>query len=189
VVEKGFAHATGAITDRVGRIPKQVWMTEGSGVSGRIGNGLYQKVVHSEEDVIASSDQSTRFVVSLLANGVKKVFLYSMHAHSHFGRASEWRVLVTEDGYPHPSAAAHAAMAWHLESRQFVERVKLAEEVYGYVFAGPDGRVTVIAGRPGANLNYTLPKVEGARYADLFGNPLAPGSKLGRTVVYWSDMR
>jgi hypothetical protein len=132
-----------------------------------------------EEDVIDTSDRLSRYVVAALARGVQKVFLYSMHTHAWFGTGSTWRTLVTEEGYLHPSAAAHSAMAWFLEDTKIAKSVSLAEGVTSYVFRGAGRTVTVLSPQP-KHAVYSLP----AAGYDLFGNPLPKGAPLGKNLVY-----
>lgn len=182
-IEQGWQQAIGPIVDKEGRVPKPVWLSEGSPTAGSIGAGFYKHTLpYSDgEDVIDTSDRLCRFVVSLLGQGVQKVFLYSMHTHSYFGPKSEWRTLVTEEGYLHPCAAAHSAMAWQLEDTRCVRRAELAEGVAGYFFEGKERSVAVLSRRPGGAA-LVLPVGKGIEVTDLFGNPVE--GKLGTTLVY-----
>jgi len=132
-----------------------------------------------EEDVIDTADRTVRFVVAALARGVRKVFMYSEHSHMWFGVGSNWRALVTEEGYLHPSAAAYSAMAWLLEDEKIVKIESPAAGVTSVVFRGTARTVTVLSPLP-KHADYALPS--GAY--DLFGNPLPKGQPLGRTLVY-----
>ena len=71
-----------------------------------------------------------------------------MHGHSTFGGPVDWTTLVTADGYLHPSAAAHSALAWLLEDTEFVRCVTLADGVYAYLFRGPARSVAAITSAP-----------------------------------------
>jgi len=183
VVEQGWKQAVGTLLDNSGRAPKPIWLTEGSPTAGTIGAGFYKHTLPyaDGEDVIDTSDRLCRYVVSLLGQGVQKVFLYSMHNHSYFGPKSEWRTLVTEEGYLHPCAAAHSAMAWQLEDTHCIKRAELAEGLTGYFFEGKERSVVVLSRRAnGAEL--VLPVGKGLDVTDLFGNPVE--GKLGTTLVY-----
>lgn len=177
-VETGLRNAAGAALPS----GKPVWMTEGSSVAGwRTGTGFLRYSAPSEsfEDVWQTSDRLVRFVAGLLAQGVEKVFLYSMHTHVYFGMGNEYRVLVGEDGYLHPSAAAHSNMAWLLEGTRWGRTVTVAEGVTAYEFAGDGYTVTLLAPRP-RHAPYKLP----AEGLDLFGNPVPEGAELGRYAVF-----
>jgi hypothetical protein len=177
-VEKGFEQAMGAAADS----GKPVWMTEGSPVYGRMRNGLYRHTIpwDEDEDSLETGDRVSRYVVGLLSNGVRKVFLYSMHTHVWFGMGNSWRVLVNEDGQLHPSAAAHSAMAWFVEGARFTRREQVAEGVTGYVFEAPGRTVTALAPRGLRK----IPRAEATAYYDLMGNPLPAGAIESRHMVY-----
>lgn len=62
------------------------WMTEGSLIILKIGSGFYKHTIPYKptENVTDTADSLCRYVVSLLSQGVDKIFLYSMHCHSYF---------------------------------------------------------------------------------------------------------
>ncbi|GIX07583.1 MAG: hypothetical protein KatS3mg115_1986 [Candidatus Poribacteria bacterium] len=159
-------------------------MSEGSSVAGRIGEGLYHYTLPypSAENVQDTADRLCRFVISLLANGVQKVFLYSMHSHFHFPGENAWRVLVTSDGMPHPSAAAFAVTAYLLEGTQPKAPFEIQPGLHGYPFVGSGRTVLVLAPRsesrfiPPSSLEWSL--------FDLWGNPYPEGQPLGKTIAY-----
>jgi hypothetical protein len=134
----------------------------------------------------AAADQLCRYVVSNLAAGCDKVFLYSMHSHGHFGPSS-WRTIVTAEGYMHPAGAGHSAMAWELEDTRFVRRIPVAQDVYAYLFEARDGSrsIAVLAPRPGAPI-WAPPSVAGMTLRDVFGNPLGPDRAVAGALVYAS---
>ena len=179
--ESGLRSALGPFLDKDGHPVKPAWMSEGCSVDGRTGSGLYRYTLpyENEEDVMETSDRLCRFVVGLLARGVQREFLYSMHCHNWFGTPSSDRVLVTDEGYLHPSGAAHSAMAWFLEDTKAVKSFSLAEGVEAFVFQGAGRTVTVLSPRP-AHAAYAVP----AGAYDLFGNPVAAGQPLSKTLVY-----
>jgi hypothetical protein len=163
---------------------RPVWMTEGSSVqgAGMLGPGFFHYTVPFDvtENYQHTSDRLARFLVSNLAQGHAKIFLYSMHSHAGFSTVpSPWRVLVGEDGYLHPNAAAHSALAWLLEDARFAKVVRLRDGLFAYLFARGAGAVAVLSPANG-NTNYTLP----APGLDLYGNPLPKGAPLGASLVY-----
>ena len=85
--------------------------------------------------------------------------------------------------YPHPSLAAHANLAQHLEGREFLKAVELGDGIYAFVFVGRDRTVAVISGRPGCAA-YRLPVAEGLEIRDLFGNPLPQGASYRGTLMF-----
>ena len=182
-IEEGWKQAIGTIA--AVKLDKPVWMTEGSPTAGSIGAGFYKHTLTSadHEDVLDTSDRLCRYIVSLLAQGVQKVFLYSMHCHSCIGQRNEWRALVTEEGYLHPCAAAHSALAWLLEDTKFARRAAVTEGVTAYLFQHKDRAVAVLSPAP-RHAPYTLPRGKELEVTDLFGNPVPEDAKLETTLVY-----
>ncbi len=186
VVAKGLASAVGPIREKHGRVPKPVWMTEGHGAIGIMASGFYRHTLpyEDEEDVVDTGNRLCRYVVSLLAHGVERIFLYSMHCHDFFSPApASWTVFVTQEGYLHPSGAAFSAMAWNLEDARFVKYLRLADGVWAAVFQGRGRAVAVLLRQPGSPA-FAVPSLPGAAAQDLFGNPVAPGTPLDEKLVY-----
>ena len=183
--EKAYQAAVGPIIDKLGRVPKPVWMSEGAPMSGDVSNGFYKCTLPYDNgnDNWRVADRLARYVVSRRATGEKHEFLYTMHGISTFGGAVDWTTLVTAEGYLHPSAAAHSALAWLLEDTDYVKRVTLAEGVYAYLFSGPARSVAVISSAA-THAAYKLPKSPDVQLLDLFGNPLAPGAAIDDHVSY-----
>ena len=181
-IERGFQAAIGPIIQSPDGLDKPVWLTEGSAARELMGNGMYRYTVEGQDPQTntESADRLCRFVVSLLGTGCSKVFLYSMHSHNYFGQGSPWAVLVTPEGYLHPSAAGHSEMTHELEDTVFRKRVEPAKGVYAYLFEARDGTrsVAVLAPQPG-HAAYAAPAGR-----DLFGNPLPAGRPIGETLVY-----
>jgi hypothetical protein len=182
-IQRGWRDAwTPAFVD--GEVPKAVWLSEGSPIYAMSGAGFYNRILPSPdaENFSLTSDRLVRYVVAMLAQRVQKVFLYSMHSHeSHAGTANPWRVIVGPDGYLHPNAAAHSAMAWLLEDTQFVERLEPAPGVTAYVFGGQGRAVAVLAPRIGSATASTPPQL---KRLDLYGNPQPADAEIGRYVSY-----
>ena len=184
--EKGFQRATGPIIAKLGRCPKPVWMTEGSSIGGIIGNGFYHHTLPQgpSENVWETSDRLSRYLVSLLSLGVRKIFLYSMHCHNYFG-TGEYRVLVTPEGYLHPCGAALSTTAWLLDETKPTARLTVAKGVTAHVFEGRGRAAAVLIPMPGHD-PYTPPAADGVKTLDLFGNPVPAGEKLTRYLIYLS---
>lgn len=187
VVERGFQTATGPIQEKLGALPKPVWMTEGSAGRETMGPGFYNHTLPfpNTEDPFETGDRQCRQIVSLLAQGVQRVFVYSMHAQNYIGGKTQWRTIVTEEGQLHPSGCAYSAMAWLLEDTRFAKRLQLAEGIYAYLFAGGGRSVAVLSSAPKYG-DFTIPRPAGVTVADLFGNPLPEGSKFAGRLVYLS---
>ena len=184
-VEKAYQAALGPILDKFGRIPKPVWMSEGAPLSGDVANGFYRYTLPyaNDNDNWRIADRLARFIISRKATGETHEFLYTMHGHSTFGGSVEFATLVTADGYLHPSAAAHSALAWLLEDTQFVRRLKLADGVYAYLFSGRSHALAAISSAP-RHATYSLPGAQGVQWLDLFGNPVASGTVMDDHICY-----
>lgn len=169
-----------------------VIVTQGRAAATLLGTGMYRYTTPGlpAEPVLETSNRLSRYLVSLLAQRVERVFLYSLHPCSTFLPNTEPAAcqLVTPDGALHPSAAAYAQLAWLLEDCRPVQVLPLAEGVNAYVFqTRPEAKaaraVAVLSTAP-SYAAYALPQVEGLGYSDLFGNPLPAGTALGRNLVY-----
>lgn len=185
-VETGLAAAVGPIIEQHGEVGKPVWMTEGSPLTHRMANGLYHHTIpfRNDEDLMESANRIARYNVSLLANGVSRIFLYSMHGHGTFRtEPKQWNVFTTDDGALHPAGAAHAHAAWLLEDTAFVQRIDWGEGRHAYLFAAPDRAVAALSASP----EFTpapIPKGAGIARTDLFGNPLPEDTAFAGRVVY-----
>jgi hypothetical protein len=160
-------------------------MTEGNGALGRSSSGIYNHTLpyDDNENYTATANTLTRYVISLLANGVSRMFLYSMHCHGSFAPTPlSWTVLVNHDGSLHPSGAAISTATWMLEGARLVRRQELAKNVYAYHFEGRQ-HVAVIAARP-PHARIEVPFAKGAKTVDLYGNPVKPGAFLDEHLVY-----
>lgn len=185
-VTRGFRVALGP-NEKFERVPLPAWMTEGaSTVGGRIRYGLYKHSLpfSNTEDLLELAEGVLRYDLSMLVNGVEKIFLYSMGDFAQ-GTSGSFRALVCADGSPHPSALARAALAWQVEGLKFAERVELADGVFGFLFEGNGRSVAVICPRP-EHAPFNLPTGEGAGNFDIWLNPLPAGSPLERSSVYVS---
>ena len=123
-----------------------------------------------------------RFVISHLALGVKRVFLYSDHCYTHLLSAPTFPVLLGADGYPHPSLAAFSNMAWLLEDRKFVKCIPVGKMVWAYLFDGRGGTVAVISGE--RNGRFKFKPAEGIELTDLFGNRIGGKADYKGNLLY-----
>lgn len=186
VVSKGLQSAIGPIRAQHGKAPKPVWMTEGHGAIGLMGSGFYKHTLPyvDGEDVVDTGNRLCRYVVSLLAHDVERVFLYSMHCHNYFSPSpASWTVFVTQEGYLHPSGAAFSALAWHLEDMRFVKHLAVAGGVWAALFEGKGRAVAVLIRQPDA-ADCRVPELPGVEASDLLGNPVVPGTLLDERIVY-----
>jgi hypothetical protein len=178
----GYSDAIGYILKNAPNFDKPVYMSEGQGTSGGstadpCGDGLYKNCLtwKSEENSILTADKTCRYMLSLLSQGVDKVFLYSAHCYQTLAIKASFVVLLGADGYPHPSLAAYSNMAWHLEDKKFVKAVPVGKNAFAYLFEGKNGSTAVISGmRDGI---FTVPVSDDVSASDLFGNPLQKEGK------------
>ena len=178
------------------RLNKPVYMTEGQGTSQ--GNasgddtqrfaGIYKYTVpwNNQENVIRYADNNCRFVVSTLASGAAKVFLYTAHSYNNLSTVPTFLVLTSADGYPHPMLAAHSAMAKRLEDKKFDKTKELAPGLYAYIFSDGKNSCAVISGKNSARGKRVAADLPGCAAADLFGNPLTLPLKYEGTIAYIS---
>ncbi len=184
-VEKGFKVAMGPFLDA--GVAKPVWFTEGNPVWGIQTSGFYHYTLPyvDSENTLDTGNRYCRFVISLLANGCSKVFLYSMGDFEHFGGIGYVgpHALISEDGYLHPSAAAFSHMAWELEDTKFSKIMPMGGESYVYLFKGKKKTVAVLApAKSGAKI--ALPRRNDWTVSDQLGNPPQSDVHTANTLVY-----
>ena len=146
--------------------------------------GLYQHAItwQPEEDTVGLAEKNCRYTVSLLAQKVAKVFLYTAHGYTSLSQAPSFTVLLGADGYPHPGLAAYAHLTRSLEGKPFVRKVALGENRFAYLFAGRGGSCAVLCCGRDAKLPFV--RDPAIRWTDLFGNPLADSDTLPGTMRY-----
>jgi len=169
-------------------IGKPVWMTEGSPNTYQLNNGFYRQTVFGQpqDDNWSIANRLCRYLVSMLANGVSKVFIYTMHGHGPFKPSVwEWTVLVEDNGYLHPSGAAYSHLAWLLEDTKFVKTTEVKLGVFAFLFEGQGRAVAVLSTKPGY-ATYAVPTASGVQATDLMGNAVKAGTKVGDDLVYLS---
>ncbi len=179
--DAAYKDALGYVIEKTGKLDRPVYMSEGQGSSNGgasaepcIDNaGLYKHALPytSEDDSTMFADVNSKFVLSLLAHHISKVFLYSAHCYGNLGSPNDFNILLCGDGYAHPSLAAHSNLARHLEGKTFVKVVELGSKgVSAYLFNGAGKTVAVVSGQPGC-ASYQLPGGD-IEVTDLFGNAL-----------------
>lgn len=176
---------------------KEIWMGEGQGTSEGTGGvrtrvtGLYRRIpwgAETKEDLIETADYTARYTISILAEGVSKVFLYSQHAWKAMIIKPTYLTLAGADGYPGVSNAAHAHMARMLEGRRFVRDAAYGRNGGCWRFEGRGGVCEVYDGLDAAEM-LELAKRPGAKVTDLFGNPVTAETAMPGTVVYAESVR
>jgi hypothetical protein len=190
-VGQAYSDAVGEIFSKVPNAEgKPIYMSEGqggstgsSGVGCRM-TGLYKRTIpwQPEEDVAGLAEKNCRYTVSLLAQKVAKVFLYTAHGYTSLAHAPSFIVLLGADGYPHPSLAAYSHLTHSLEEKHFVRKVALDKNLFAYLFAGRNGACAVLCGGRDARLSFVQDPA--VRWTDLFGNPLTNPAALPGTLCY-----
>jgi hypothetical protein len=186
-VERGLDHALGIVRRDDGSFPKPVWMTEGNSINRMIGHGLHRHSLawdHSD-DYARAGDRLAKYVLSLVANGVDRVFLYSMHSFSGLtGEERPWGTIVDADGSLHPCGIAHAVLAWHIEGRDLVEVAGLGGGAYAYAFGGSDGSVLVLSNEAEYQGGVAVPADPAFTARDLWGNGVPAGTPFTGQLLY-----
>jgi hypothetical protein len=166
-------------------------MTEGNGANRMLGRGFYHYTLPpgiASEDFVRTSDLNTRYMIRLLSMGVKKIFLYHINVGGTFTTApSSFQALVTDDGYVHPEAAAHAQLAHELEDTHFAKHLDLGGGIHAYLFEGNHRAVAAILSEAKYRKDFVLPHPNDGAVRDLFGNDLPPGATFTGTTVYISS--
>jgi len=190
-VGQAYQDAVGEIFAKVPNAGgKPIYMSEGqgdstgsSGVDCRM-TGLYKRSItwQPEEDLAARAEKNCRYTVSLLAQKVAKVFLYTAHGYTSLAKAPSFTVLLGADGYPHPGLAAYAHLTHSLEGKAFAQKVDLGKNRFAYLFAGRGGTCAVLCGGREAVLPF--PQDPAIRWTDLYGNPLSDPDTLPGTLRY-----
>jgi len=176
-----------------GKITKPVYMSEGQGNAAELSAlndtpsdaGMYIHAITGKPvgEYHQRADNASRYVISHLSLGIKRIFLYSAHAYLNLTRPAPFVQLLGPDGYPSPMLAAYSAMTGRLEDKQFIQRKDLKPGLSAYVFSDGTNSTAAIFG-PLANKDTTvLCTHAGTAWADLYGNPLnAPVTYKGRLV-------
>ena len=177
-------HTSVGPNDRFPRIDKTVWMTEGSStVGGRLRFGLYKHTLpyNNAEDPATLAESVLRYDLSMLANGVRKIFLYSMGDFEQ-GTAGSYRSGVTLDGSAHPAALGRASLAWHVDGLRFVESTEIGSRLHAYFFEG-EGRASAVVAPLADHAPFVLPAAPGLEYRDIWMNPVSPGTALAGSTI------
>ena len=138
----------------------------------------------SKSDIVRTADEISRLCVSLLAEGVTRVFHYTQHSRKALGVKSPYLKLQMPDGRPHPALAAHAFMAEMLDEARFVRVSDFGVDGLEYLFQRKDG--SLVSVYAGLTERETLALLErsGTALFDLFGNRVSHASFLPGTLVY-----
>ena len=170
---------------------KPFYMSEGqgtssgsSGVASRMSGLLKASVPWPAEDVAVysrSADMTCRYILSLLAEGNAKIFLYSAHSYDGLAKQPNFLVLVGADGFAHPALVAHAQLAQMVEGRRFTAKENAGRVGVKYVFEGRGGRISVYSD---LERDEVLALAAKGPVKDLYGNPVTAETLIPGTIVY-----
>ncbi len=172
---------------------KPVYMSEGQGTSSgsqkatRHMGGLYSRILpwpaDTPAEMAANADATCRYTLSLLAEGNRRVFLYTAHGYSGLVSPPSYITLVGADGFPYPSLAAYAVFTRAIEGLRFVSKKDFGRNGCAFEFRreGSLGGVTLytdLERDEAAALNARTP------LADLYGNPFDPATWFPGSLLY-----
>ncbi len=193
-IQNAYSGVTGYIKDNISEPIKPVINSEGNPTRGGAVPldfkglddcaGLYRNTIPwvSHDNNLKLCDTTSRYIASHLALGVNRIFLYSDHCYHYMMRPPSFPVLLGADGYPHPMLSAFSNLAWLLEDRVFVKRIRVGDKVWAYIFSGRGARVAIISGTPDGV--YVVPKNLQEDVLDLFGNPIAGKALYKGRLIY-----
>ena len=175
-----------------GKISKPIYMTEGQGSPETAGSsecryiGLMKHTIpwEGKEDYHWLTDRNVRLHLSLLAIGVKRIFLYSAHCWSDFSQAPSFLVLFNADGTPHPMLPAFSALAKRIEQKKFIGSADAGNGIRVCFFS--DGRkgTAVLFGPPARIMDRLKNASERVKLFDLYGNAPAAALPPGIELLY-----
>ncbi len=173
-----------------GKLDKPVWMSEGNGANHMITRGFYHYTLPSSvpsEDFLRLCDYQSRYMTRVLAQGVKKLFLYGINVGGEWRAGpGEFQCLVNDDAFAHPEAAAHSALAYELEDTHFVKQLDPGDGIHAYLFTG-NGRSVAVILSEAKFAKYVLPHPNDGLARDLFGNDVKVGELFRGTTVFVSS--
>jgi hypothetical protein len=173
VTRDSFRFALGPLLKK-GPLEKPVWNTEGSAQPEGLSSGLYRRLIPEEPESLQiiweEAERQARSLIAQRVEGVKKIFLYTLHNFHGLGEDNSFTVLLAPDGTPHPIAASFAALARVLDERE----VTSCEPVPGgnrITLNNSDGELTQIYLADSAP-HLPPPEPGYSPWHDLFGNPV-----------------
>ncbi len=185
-VEEGFRRALPPTLNIEDTFP--IWLTEGSAIFNFTGFGFYKNTLtfDNNEDVWLTSGMHIRFTTRLLAQGVEKIFYYSMGMRPYLAsesRKSLFHYFTAPDLSLHPSGAAHSNLAWFLDGEKFFETIPLGFGLQAYIFGGESNSVAILMTAYGANENVEYIAPDELVLFDIFGNEIQQRQKWPAGII------
>ncbi|NLG15213.1 MAG: hypothetical protein GX561_13545 [Lentisphaerae bacterium] len=174
-----------------GRDTKPIIMSEGQAGSASTREtepraGMYKNTItwQSIERPTTIANSNMRYILSYLASGIKKIYLYTAHGYTDFSRGTDLQIILSADGSPHPVLVAHAALAYRLEDMKFIQYHKLGDtNVYAMIFS--DGTRSVAAISSEGMLKATINvNHKAATCSDIYGNTIPNAFDYDGTISY-----
>ena len=137
-------------------------------------------------DYVRDADKQVRYLVSCLANGMERVYLYSGKPWKYVGvmEPAAFSVLEQTDGFPSPQLAAFSALARRVDGRSFREVFPLAPDLWCYLFESDGGTTAVVIPKRFSKSVSVSCSLENVAAFDLFGNPIVLPALSGEHVWY-----
>ena len=180
--------ALGTVREAHPDCKKPIYLTEGGANMSGKASGLYRETVpwtaEAKDEYVRNADNTVRFAVSFLAEGVERIFIYTMHSYRALGIRNPFLKLLTSDGYPHPAFVAHAVMAAKLDGKRFAEKRDYGKDGLVYVFKGPDRDTCVVLAGLSAEEVFALLGSSRRTLFDIFGNRVTRETFLPGTLIY-----
>lgn len=185
--ETGLQQAFGPVLKQEQQaLEHEIWMTQGSPVPDHINNGMYKHTIpfNNIDNFLTSSNRLCRYQLSLLANSVHKIFLYSMHIHGELSMSTRRRgIFVNDDGSLHPTAVAQSNFSRLVDDIEFREIIELKGNCYLYLFSSAKRSLGILSSKSDFQ-SFLLPSSDNIQFLDIFGNPVSESSKFEGIITY-----
>lgn len=177
---------------------KPVYMSEGQGTSNggtssrEHLSGLYRLCVPWAAEARAlytdCADKTCRYLVEMMAEGVKRIYLYTAHGYTCLAVRPSFLTLIGADGFATPTSVAHSHMACRIEGKQFVRSTEYGKKAMAYLFADAQGNEVTMYSDLTSDEAMALAADKTLLVTDLFGNALNKTTYLPGSVV-WASKR
>ncbi len=156
----------------------ELWLTEGNVLGARShgGGSLYRHSFLLEPEpqsvLIAEAQLLTAYHLICFSKEVDFIITYAQNAVEEYYKEKIgpfWGALGINGGELNPSAAVYAAMTWHLEGADFVER-KQIKDVHVFAFQRDGTAVAALLAGHGRETDWTPPEELNLTWREYLGN-------------------